>query len=928
MGTISLNNMKLPLFSVCTFVLQLTLFTTLPIKSLPRALEPGDSLKNQQKDTVLISKNALFPESVKNTEFNQGYINDPIQLIQGKMAGLSIVKPGNNPNEEFDIRIRGLNSVNGATRPMIVVDGMMNASFENYDPEDIESFEVLKNCSETAFYGIQGSNGVILVHTKKGSEGTQIEYREYTNVENIMREQKVLTVNEWRNFNNLLPDHPGTDLLNNTNWQDEITRTAYSQVHHLSVSGANHYSRYYTSVNYRGVQGVMINTGFKQINGLVNFQQKALKDKLTATFGFGGTYKVSRYGFDDAILQAAIFNPTAPVRVDKNTELPQGYNIEDFKLWNGYFNQEYFNYYNPVQMLRENLNDGKDIRYQFSGNLRYELFTGLNLNAFYGLNNGNFWSGKYFASTSFYSGFYSGGLADQNFSQSLTKSFEPYLTWHNIEGNKLKISTRIGYSYLEFINQGFHVSGGNFLTDFFNYNNLGASKDFSDGTGTIESFKNSNRIIGFYGSADFAWKETFFLSAVSSYDGSSRFGVNHKWGYFPGINIGIDLARFVSSRNSNSLKLNAGFGKTGNNLPASNMSENLFSYYGTIYYNGNYIPAYYLDQNENRNLKWESKKEFNFGLDYLLMGQKIYGSLDYYTNTTEGILQHFFGSTYPGISLDYWANNGELKNSGFEFSFNWKAVKTIFFTYSLGINYCRYFKNEIVKLPYTYLGPSNYPYYYLDNGRYPGTLVIKVEDGKPVGQFIGYKTNGVGKDGFWNFDVIGDNGPIQTIIGNGIPKSAIGISSDLRYKNWEVNIFFRGMFGHDIVNLYKAFYEHPQLISEFNLPKSTRNLKNPETGVYLQDYGGSLNSHYVEKGNYLKLDNFQVSYDLSFKKAGIKEFKVFVAGNNLFVITRYSGPDPEVRYQSGGQVLVPGVDSPYTWPMTRSFSLGIKMKLD
>ena len=253
--------------------------------------------------------------SVKSDDFNKGYVNNPAQLIQGKVAGLSISKPGGDPNEEYNIRLRGMSTIGANTQPLVVIDGVIGGSIENVDPNDIESVDVLKDGSAAAIYGTRGSSGVIIVTTKKGRIGTaNIEYNGQVTAESPGKTPDVMDADEWRALST--ETGLGTDFGENTNWFDETTQTAISQVHNLSLSGGSEKTTYRVSFNYRNGDGIILNTGYSQLNGRLNLTQKALKDRLTIDINLGATHRESQYGFTSAFRYATIYNPTAPVRSD------------------------------------------------------------------------------------------------------------------------------------------------------------------------------------------------------------------------------------------------------------------------------------------------------------------------------------------------------------------------------------------------------------------------------------------------------------------------------------------------------------------------------------------------------------------------------------------------------------------------------------
>ncbi len=323
----------------------------------------GYGMQKQREFTGSIS-------TVNSDGFNKGNINNPEQLIQGKVAGLDISKPGGDPNGKYYLRLRGLNTINANSQPLIVINGMINASFDNVDPNDIESITVLKDGSAFAIYGTRASNGVILVTTKKGKTGTAvISYNAYTSAEKVAKNEPAMNAAEWRAMSK--ETGLGIDYGKNTDWLREIEQTAISQVHNISMSGGTEKTTYRASVNYRQGNGVEINTGYSQLNGRLNLSQKALNDRLTLDLNLGATERKSQYGFAEAFRYASIFNPTAPVRTSDPA----------YEIYDGYSQRMVFDFYNPVSMLRLNTNEGKDRILNLSLKGSWKILRGLNVDA-------------------------------------------------------------------------------------------------------------------------------------------------------------------------------------------------------------------------------------------------------------------------------------------------------------------------------------------------------------------------------------------------------------------------------------------------------------------------------------------------------------------------------------------------------------------
>ncbi len=870
--------------------------------------------------------------SVKSESFQIGNVQDPTQLIQGKVAGLSIARVGSNPNDGFTVRLRGLSTLSSTNSgPLVVVDGVVGADLRNIDPNDIASMDVLKDASAAAIYGTRGSSGVIIVTTKTGTKGQMaVDFNGYVNMETPYRFPNMLTADEWRDFSDELG--LGTDYGASTDWFDEITETGVSQVYNLAVSGADDKTNYRISLNYRDVQGTGITTGFERFNTRINLTHKTLNDRLTLGFNVGGTLNNADYGYNDAFKMASIYNPTAPVKDDDPL----------YDRYDGYFQQVLFDYLNPVAMMEQQTNEGTDKNLNIQLRAGYEIIDNLIFDVAYSFLSGSEIRNRYSSKYSFGTGINRNGLAYKGYNDSYNQLFESTLRWNGDIGNGT-LDLVGGYSYQDFAYEGFSVEAGDFITDAFEYNRLQAANDIKTGIASVNSYKNTNRLIAFFGRANLSWDQTWFLSASLRQEGSSRFGDDSKWGLFPGISAGVELANFINSSSITNLKLRASYGETGNNVRDSYLSKVVTEPSGSsFFYNGEFVPAYGPQRNANANLGWESKKETDIGVDYSFFGDKVFGAIDWYSRTTESLLWDFGVPQPPNLAPTTWTNVGNIKNSGLEVLLNWKAVAKADFNYTATVTYTHFLENKIVSLS----DPENgFNFGVRDMGFMgsPGqndTPLVRVEEGKPMGQLWGLVFTGIAEDGQYTFEDIagggtnGDepDGKIEAIdrqvIGNGLPDFEFGFGNTFTWKNFDANLFFRGVFGHDIFNSMRGFYEVPGAITSYNLLKSARDLKNPDTGVYPSGALGKASSYHVESGDYFKLENLSIGYNFRMNPGSVfTKARLYLAGNNLFVITDYQGPDPEVRYfdADDGNILAPGIDRRQTWYLTRSVSLGVNL---
>ena len=870
--------------------------------------------------------------SVKSDEFNKGSVQSPVALIQGKVSGLSISKAGGDPNGSYDIRLRGMSTIGANLGPLVIVDGVIGGDLNNVDPNDIESINVLKDGSAAAIYGTRGSSGVILVQTKKGKKGTAvIDYNVYVTAEMVAKNTNVMNATEWRTLkaeiNSTQNNTIGTDFGSNTDWFKQIEQTGITQVHNISMSGGTDKTSYRASINYRDVQGVMITTGNTQLNGRINISQKALNDKLTLDLNLGATEKKSQYGFSQAFRYATIYNPTAPVMSTDPAINP------DFAKYNGYFNQVLFDYYNPVSILKQNTNEGTSRVLNLSLKGTYEIVKGLNIDAFYSIQNSGDLNGQYLSKADYWGGMNRNGLASRNADNSSNRLFQSTLHYAGDITSTLNISAVAGYSYQDFTYDGFYAQGGDFLTDDFSYNNLSAALDFKNGKGTITSYKNSEKLIGFFGRVNVNLNSTWFVTASVNYEGSSRFGTNNKWGLFPGVGGGADLSKLINVSAIDNLKLRVNYGITGNRPTDSYLSLQRLGPQGNFFYNGAFVFGYSPVSNANADLKWEKKGEFDAGVDFSLFNAKLSGAFDFYTRTTTDLLFQYNVPVPPNLYNQAWLNLGKIKSSGLELSLNYNVIKKGDVSYSISLTPSYILENTLVSLSGKFNGADlKYGRQELADMGSPGqngTPVAVVEEGKPIGQILTYVYEGIDSKGVFIFkDVNGDgsiSGADRTVTGNGLPKFLIGFGNNLTYKNWDLNVFFRGVFGHDLVNSFRAFYEVPAYISSYNLPKTTTDLRSPD-GALLAVTSGTVSSKYVEKGDFVSLDNLALGYNFSLpKSSAFSKIRVYVAGNNLFYITKYTGVDPNPRYtdpEYGNSPLVTGMDRRDTWFRTRSVTFG------
>lgn len=902
--------------------------------------------------------------SVSAEDFNAGNINDPTQLIQGKVAGLQISKPGGNPNDNATLRLRGVTSFGGNQGPLIIIDGVVGADFSTVDPNDIESVDVLKDGSAAAIYGIQASSGVVIVTTKKGREGAgRLEYRGYVAADQIAAAPQAASRDEYLD---LVEEVVGRDAREaqdygaNTDWIDEVTRTGISHVHNLSYSGGSNGTTYRASVNYRDIQGVGIrNDGFQQLNGRLSITQKALNDRLTLSADLTATDRNAQFFNTNAFRYAATFSPAAPVLVtepgidltgNRSEILRTG--IENF---GNYFEVDNFDYFNPVAIANEETAEQQTNTNLYSFRATYDLLDNLQLSANYSLQRISGIYGRFATRESKFSGNAAGdsalrGFAERNTFDNRNDLFEATATYDiDLGSNNLELLA--GYSWQKRSNQGFNFSGRGFPTNATGFNQISFSNDIptgalnTAGAGQIFSYRGENLVIGFFGRARMNIGDAYNVTASVRRDGSSRNGPNNRWDIFPAISASADLVKALGVDFADRLKLRAGYGLTGA-LPNGDYNYlQRFNQSNQFVVGGEPVVAIGPANNPNPDLRFERKGEFNVGLDFAFSNYRLTGSLDYYVRRVTDLLLPTVGVAQPSFLLpDIEANvsNLELTSSGVELALTYEVANTSNFSYTPTLTVATY--NTGVE----------------DNGETEGfTFVDGFElqsstpgspgqNGDPIAQirfgdeFGGIYTREVDIDasresGQWvlidqdgDNEVPGDDGDPRTdfddkvLVGNGLPNFSIGFQNQFRFGAVDFSFFLRGDFGHDIANMPNNFYG----------VAGNLNARQIENVIINDNFLGEItsdpifNSYFVEDASFLALDNAQLGINIKLPEGSpFRSIRPYIAGQNLFYITDYSGVDPNVRYNDNGNPLVQGIDRRSTYFRTRNFTFGVSVGL-
>ncbi|MCA0132516.1 SusC/RagA family TonB-linked outer membrane protein [Winogradskyella alexanderae] len=873
--------------------------------------------------------------SVSEEEFNKGVINNASQLLQGKVAGLSVYNRGGNPNDSGVIRLRGLSTVGGNTEPLVVIDGVLGQSLSNVDPSDIKNITVLKDGSAAAIYGSRASSGVILVTTKSGrtNQPFSVDYNGQYGVSDAINPVEIMNRQQFLATG-------GTDLGSDTDWVDEVTRSAFSQVHNIAMSGGAENTNYRVAVNYRDTEGILINSGFEQLNIRGNFTGTLFNDKLRINFNSAFTQRDSDFGFNEALRYAIVYNPTAPVFGD---DAPFAFNSEQF---GGYFETlGLFDSFNPVSIAEQNRNAGATTTINYNADFRYSFTDDLSATLNVGQQVSRTDNNQYYPTTSFFRGGavspFRKGRADFYSNEARSKTLELFGTYNRTFNDFFRMKLDGGYSFQEndfnenYLQVGDFPPGVNF--DFSNA--IEVSQDLNEAGRVIANSgrNDDDRIIAFFLRGNFTFDDAIYLSASIRREGSSRFGADNQWGTFPSVAVGADLNNYLQLDNVSLLKARLGYGVTGAIPPGVGLSQTSFNVINGAGGFGSSSTGIGT-RLANPDLKWEEKRELNFGIEFAM--DRLSATVDIYNRDIVDFISNvqIDAASNNGFTNQF-QNAGELNTKGFELTVNYDIVRNDKVNYNMGL---------VASTYETVLEKNAGGDRMIANLGAPGqndTEVILVREGDEVGQIWGpvftgeVDANGspiladINGDGSVIADqgsALADNGDF-TVLGQGFPDWEIGWTHQVQYGNWDLNAFFRGAFGHSLVNSFRVFYE-PRIGSQSSYNYVNTELARDDIRT------AQFSSYYVEKADFLRLDNLTIGYNFDLgDNTFLKSARVAITAQNLFTITDYTGADPEPAFQDRGavdnggdlanpDVLAPGIDRRYNYFQNRTITLGLNLK--
>lgn len=859
--------------------------------------------------------------SVKAEDFTKGNFNDAGDLIKGKVAGLTITRPSGDPGATTQISLRGIATVSGNAQPLVLVDGVPG-SLSSVPPENIASIDVLKDASAAAIYGTRGAGGVIIITTKTGQreQRTEVTYNGYVSFSTWAKKADFMTSSDIRAGKTTFNDE-GYD----TDWLDAISRVGVTQNHSISLSGGNAKTSYFGNFTYRKAEGVMKKTGNESMSVAFDMSHWMLNDMLKLNIKVNADQY--QYDVNDATTiyrQAVIRNPTSPI-------------------WNedGSYNEgSLLQYWNPVSLQNEQSGKNKSQTVKMTGNLTFEPIKGWQTNLMLSKDQTINRGGNYYTSNHSLQGVNQKGSYSGSASQSGYTSEATYLEltskFMKNFNNVHRLDALAGYSYSEDVYDDASMWNGNFPTDYFSYYNMGLGSKLTDGQASMSSSKNSSKLIGFFGRVSYGYADRYNILASLRYEGSSKFGDNHKWGAFPSVSLGWNIMNesFMKSTKSwlNNLKLRAGWGITGVIPGSSYLSLLRYSYNGGNYYrNGKWNKGLKAASNPNPDLKWETAREFNVGIDWSVFNDRLSGSFDYYNKKTSDMLYDYTVPSPPNLYTTTTANVGEMRNTGFELMIKGVPVQTKDWRWETQAT-LQHNSNKLLSL-------SN-DLYQTDNTQWlqgvgdPVTQYThRVAVGESLGQIWSLKAVGVSNQGLFLIEnpktgqcaefyqeMRNDYDNWYEYMGSGIPKFTLGWNNTINYKDFDLSLQCNGQFGYKIINQQRVFYENNA--HAYNKLKSAADAiggNRPLSGAQSQ----VVTSYYIEHGDYFKLSSLTLGYTYTpKKKTYIQNARLYGSVYNVFTITKYKGTDPEL---GSDNFWTAGVDDRDKYPTVRSFTIGLNV---
>jgi TonB-linked SusC/RagA family outer membrane protein len=862
---------------------------------------------------------------------NTGQMKEiPVQTLDGAMAGKTtgvyVYQNSGTPGAGMSVRIRGNSSITAGNQPLYVIDGvpMVTGDYgqigfsgqginavSDLNPNDIESISILKDASATAIYGARATNGVVLITTKKGkSEKTAINFNSYYGFQQPVKLLKMMNAKEWKIYRNELKTNEGglpifsdENIAKNeidTDWLDEVFRTSSIASVDLSASGGNEKTNYYIGGTYSYDEGILIGTDYQRFSGRVNLDHRVNKWlKIGTSLGLSNSIN-NRVEGDQSL----------------NGPLPNAITLPSiYPVYNsdGTYNED-GPYANPVSIANQSTNNANSFRNIGNAYLDIRLMPELSFNTKFGLDYLDLNEHSYDPITTRQGERYNGvGIsAGTRVTNLVTNNTLSYIKTIN---NTHNLDAMLGYSFEKFVERSNFIRGTDFPNENFEY--LVSAANITDASSSYYQ----QRTNSFFGRIKYNYDNRYLLAFTGRYDGSSKFGPNNKYGFFPAASVAwrISEESFFDVEAISDFKLRASYGLTGNDgIPS-------FSFMGLYTGSANYNnePGIRPSQLPNPDLKWESTSQLNFGLDMGFIKDRIIFNVDVYAKKTKDLLLDRPISATSGFTF-ITANIGELQNMGIELALTTENITKDHFTWQSVLNYSMN-RNKVTKL---YNGQP-----LLDIGRGNNSVI----EGEPLGVFYGYESLGVDPStGDIVFRDIDGDGEItsadRSVIGDPNPDFIGGLNNILSYKQFTFSFFLQFTYGNDIFNGSRIYIEslkgednQLQIVDErWQQPGDRTTI--PRATLTDPNNNNRESSRFVEDGSYLRFKEVSLSYNFServLERLNLQNLKLYITSRNLLTFTPYSGMDPEVNY-AGDDILRLGTDF-FTYPQARSFIFGISI---
>ncbi|MFW6090050.1 MAG: SusC/RagA family TonB-linked outer membrane protein, partial [Gemmatimonadota bacterium] len=742
--------------------------------------------------------------SAMSDDFIAGPARDAASLIAGQLPGLIVTTPTGDPTEGTEINLRGVTTISGDTDPLVLVDGVP-ADLETVAAEDIESISVLKDGSAGAIYGSRASNGVILITTKQhDGADPRIRYSGYASRQTLYRTPEFLSADDFRRLesegmgSSFIQDM--TDGQVSTNWIDEVLREPASYRHNLSISGGTPTTHYTASLDYEDTQGIFLRSDNRETTGRVNIGHTMFDGRLSADVNLvlGERKFFDGAPYDYAWRQALIRNPTDRIHDEAGEWQERG----------GYF------YSNPLRLIQEVNGTYEEQTARLHGNITLNPVDNVRLSLLAGTSRGSVLTG--FAET-----FGSPDGPEADASRYTNSDVDRLIQFTSSYSNDLgahSVSVLGGYDYQDFTFEWFSASNSEFPTDQYLWHQLGDGDALGDGRADIGSGISDYKVVGFFGRLNYDWNNRYLLTGTVRYEGNSRFGANHKWGWFPSVSAGwriSDEAFMAGVDFVDDLKLRAGYGITGIAPEFSYLSLASFSYGSRFYNNGRWIQTLGPSRNANPELRWERKDEINVGADFAMLGNRLFGTVDVYERNTRDMLYNYDVPSPPFPVGSILANVGHMRNRGVEAMLSYDGLRSGGLSWTTSVNGSTN-SNRLVSLSNdVYVTDDCFMAGYTGEPIQQATHRVCVGD--EIGNFYGYRSIDITEDGEWIVaDSTGSPIPISDaggedrhVLGNGIPKYHLAWNNEARFGDFDLNVNMRGAFEFQILNFQRLFYENP-----------------------------------------------------------------------------------------------------------------------